>query len=55
MLILLLNKYISEEYINELVEENIHKEFDYEYYKSLIKNSHTPEDVILMIIAEHED
>ena len=49
------NKGISEDHISNLVEAEIHKEFDYEYYESLIKNNHTPEEAINLILAEHED
>jgi hypothetical protein len=49
------NKGISEEHINDLVEANIHKEFNYEYYESLIKNNHTPKEAIRIIRAEHKD
>ncbi len=49
------NKGISEENIHNLVSMEIHKEFDYEYYESLIKNNHTPDEAIEMIIDEYED
>jgi hypothetical protein len=49
------NKGISEENICNLVEADIYKEFDYEYYESLISLNHSPDEAIRMIIAEHED
>ncbi len=49
------NKGIREYHIHSLVEAGIHKDFDYEYYESLIKNNHTPEEAINMIINEHEN
>ncbi len=45
------NKGISEKHIYELVEAGIYKDFDYEYYESLIKNNHTPEEAIELIIG----
>jgi len=49
------NKGISEEKICNLVEADIYKEFDYEYYESLISLNHSPDEAIRMIIAEHEE
>jgi len=48
------NKGISEYNIIELIDLGIHKEIDYEYYESLIKNNHTPKEAIEMIIADQE-
>ena len=49
------NKGISEENICNLVEADIYKEFDYEYYESLISLNHSPDEAIRIILAEHEE
>uniref|UniRef100_A0A6C0HWH1 Uncharacterized protein n=1 Tax=viral metagenome TaxID=1070528 RepID=A0A6C0HWH1_9ZZZZ len=47
-------KGISEKHISNLVEAGLHKEFDYEHYESMIKNNHSPDEAIKIIIDYHD-